>query len=70
MTRTDTIDRDAIAEMLERIGRDCAPKRSYSTSLDAARIAHRRMQDGAPPLRVYRCPWCGDCHLTKSGGPK
>ena len=44
----------------------CHSKRKYKTEGDAAVSASRAMHNGrASYLRVYRCPHCGNYHLTK-----
>ena len=45
---------------------DCARKILYDNEADARKAVRHRMagDDGAPFLRVYRCPWCAGWHLT------
>lgn len=43
----------------------CPDKIRYKTRLKALLCALSRVNDGAPPLRAYRCPTCKSWHLTK-----
>lgn len=43
----------------------CGRKARYRSRSVAEKMALRRMRDGAPDLRAYRCPYCGSWHLTK-----
>lgn len=42
----------------------CSGKRRHKTQTSAIAAALRLSRRGHP-LRVYRCPTCGDWHLTK-----
>lgn len=43
----------------------CGTKHRYRDELDAIGAAIRCSAKRGTPLRVYRCPDCGDWHLTK-----
>lgn len=43
----------------------CFSKRGYPTEKDARRAKLKREAKGAPSLRVYACPICGQFHITK-----
>lgn len=43
----------------------CFSKKRYNTQIMAQGVARKRLQEGAPPLREYRCPHCLQWHLTK-----
>lgn len=51
--------------MDEREYRGCGSKAVFISRREAqARV--RRNHDAGPRLRPYRCPWCGQWHLTSS----
>lgn len=43
----------------------CESKHAYPTFGDAVRVALKRAKFVSHGLRPYRCPRCGDWHLTK-----
>ena len=65
--RKARIKRDA--EITKKYGmkghRACGRKRSYPSEEAALSFANRSMNVyGAPPLKVYKCPYCDGWHLT------
>lgn len=45
--------------------RECTRKRRYPDHVEALAFAAHRMENGEPPLKVYRCRFCGGYHLAK-----
>lgn len=44
----------------------CGRKRRYPDRMSAeSRAQQYEVRFDAPPLRAYRCPYCGGWHLTK-----
>ncbi|MFR6288741.1 MAG: hypothetical protein ACLUJY_05295, partial [Adlercreutzia equolifaciens subsp. celatus] len=45
----------------------CERKNRYASRYEAELTAAECAEHGAPPLHVYRCPYCNGWHLTSKG---
>lgn len=50
---------------VNRQQRGCHEKHVYLSEIAALVTARARESKGAPPLRQYKCQFCGFWHLTK-----
>ncbi|MCI9494523.1 hypothetical protein [Adlercreutzia mucosicola] len=59
----ETAARDEAREAAHR-KKSCERKNRYASRYEAEATAAECAEHGAPPLHVYRCPYCEGWHLT------